>query len=137
MSDWVIPAPLSQPVPRRVKMTGRFIAGLLVLALVPGALIVIFIFGLLIPDHQRLMFEARGVGIDGKVLDLEPGHGTGRNSGPTIRYIYSPKELAGAPDPIVHGEIAIPLQDYRALRIGKPVPLVYDPLNPKHAALKS
>jgi hypothetical protein len=136
MRDWVIPAPLSQPVPRKVKMTGRTFTGILAFSFILCALIIIgAVLGR--PDQTLKMLEERGIEISGTVTALQHFHGTRRGSSAAIDYIYQPKELAGKPDRIVHVHSPISLQNYGTLRVGGAVPLIYDPLNPQSAELKS
>lgn len=136
MRDWVIPAPLSQPVPREVKMTGRTLTAILVFGFILCALIVMSVL-LGRPDRTLTMLEARGVEISGTVTALQYFPGTRRGSAASIDYIYQPKELAGRPDRIVHVNSPISMESYRTLRVGGTVPLIYDPLNPRRAELKS
>jgi hypothetical protein len=136
MRDWVIPAPLSQPVPRKVKMTGRTLTAILVFSLAPCALIIMSVL-LGHPDQTLKMLEARGIEISGTVTALQHFHSTRRGGAASIDYIYQPKELAGKPDRIVHVNSPISMQNYGTLRVGGTVPLIYDPLNPQSAELKS
>jgi hypothetical protein len=138
MRDWVVPAPLSQPVPRKVRMTGATFAALLLIPAFFSVPFIIFYFAAFVPAQQEKMLETQGVDIFGRVVGLPDPGGAGRGyHGPRVEFIYAPKELAGTPDRIVHGWNAVSEEEYETLRVGVVVPLVYDPARPEHALLKS
>lgn len=64
MRGWVIPAPLSQPVPRKVKMTGGRLTGVMMVGFGLCALIIMSAL-LGRPDQTLTILEARGVEIPG------------------------------------------------------------------------
>ena len=139
MSDWVVPAPLAQPAPRKVGMTGLWVGMMWLVGVLFSLPVVMLGAGILGEEYQLKTLETRGKDISGTVVALQPavtGRGRG-NHGPLVDYLYEPKELAGKPDHIIHGErVATPSQ-YRILRTGGTVPLVYDPKRPEEAELAS
>jgi len=82
--------------------------------------------------------DTRGVDIVGTVVGLTPGHPSRARGyhGPWGEFTFAPKERSEAPDSIVRIKLKISQGDYEALSVGKPVSLVYDPLDPENVVTK-
>ena len=136
--EWKLPWRLARPVPRKVKMTGQRLALTVMLA---GALclpFMLFADGVLVPERQKKALDARGIDIAGTVVGLTPGYPSHARGylGPWGEFTFTPKERVGLPNPIVHVRLKISQPEYQALRVGKPVSLVYDPLAPDNVVTK-
>jgi hypothetical protein len=138
MEDWVFPSPLARLVPRKVRMT-RQRMGLTVL-LAAGLCVPFMLFadGILVPEYRMNKLDARGIDIVGTVVGLTPGypsHARGYH-GPWGEFIFVPKELSKLAGPAARVKLKISQRDYEALSVGKPVSLVYDPLDPENVETK-
>jgi hypothetical protein len=139
MDDWIVPAPLARPVPRKVRMTRQRLVLTVFLMLSACSPFALFANGILIPAHQLTLLAARGTDIAGTVVGLTPGYPSRARGyhGPWGAFVYAPKEFRGQPDGTVHVNLKISPADYAALIVGRPVALVYDPLDPKYVEMKS
>ena len=139
MSDWVIPAPLTRPVPRKVAMSEQ---ALILTAVIVGVFGLLFIalIGISISGEFELRgLEKRGVEVSGTVVGLAPAvTGQGRNDhGPLLDYTYEPPEYALKPDRVIHAEKQVSQALFQTLTAGARIPLVYDPLHPEHSQMES
>jgi len=137
--DWSQPSLLTREPPRKVAMTGLWVGMMWLISILFGLPVIVFAAAILGEEHELKTLETRGVDISGTVVRLQPAV-TGRGRGdhvPLVGYSYEPKELAGKPDRVIHGERGAAPSEYRTLRPGGMIPLVYDPKHPEQAELKS
>jgi len=120
-------------------MTGLWVGLIWLVVIISSLPIIVIGAAILGSEREMKVLETRGRDISGAVVALHPAvTGRGRaDHGPEVDYSYEPKELADKPDHMIHSERVASPSEYRTLKIGGPVSLVYDPTHPEHSELGS
>lgn len=135
MPAWCLPAELQTPVPRPARITFRARWQLIGISLFFAILIVLPIV-LPGPDiWTRVELKWHGVDTSGQVTRLFVEHR--KNTLYHVAYRYTPPEAEAGVQPWgaleQFGEGTVTPEDYRALRLGAPLPVIYDPRDPARA----
>ena len=130
MSDWVIPAPLNKPAPRKIEMIPAMKWMIAVIVTVPMIFILIILAATVRKMHT---LEERSVDTLATIAKLvvDPQRHEHR-----VYYAYQPKEFAGRPYSTIHGDDTDVPQEFYRLKTGGAVWVVYDPKDPERSALK-
>ncbi len=135
MSTWTPPTHLCTPIPRKVGMSETWKGFLLVpiIFFVPLAMILIFFAA---GSRSTTELRKNGSEISAIITKLYVGHHSGRTSF-NVYYTYQPKELSRQPDSTASGQNAISELEYKPLKPGDLIAVIYDPKNPYRSSLRS
>jgi len=127
VTGWVLPRELDQPLPRRVELNGVMKGAGTVLTIVWLGLFGFLAMSVYASAHKAEILRSRGVATEAQVTSLHIEKS--RNSQAFyVDYQFSPASPTMRQD-VRHAVDPTDEADYRALRIGQSVPILYDPTN--------
>jgi hypothetical protein len=139
MADWVMPAALAQPMPRKVSMNGWSGVAVILIAILVGVTVSLMLAVTAVRSHKISVLEQRGVETTGHVSGVRITYG--RNSRSYIvDYNFEPVELSHQAVTFEGGESEVSADVYNAdlyfaVRDGRPVAVIYDPDMPDRSML--
>lgn len=135
MADWVMPAALSQPMPRKVSMNGC-LGGLFILfAMMAGMIVSLILVIAAASSHKTSVLEQRGVEITGNVFSRHIVQGKNNDQTYFIDYRFEPPELSHEAVVFEGDEVQVRASLYYAAGIGDPITVIYDPERPDRSML--
>jgi len=134
---WIPPLPLTQPIPRRVRMTGDWKFNIVVISIIFGVLEGFFIGYPLALRNEAILLHSRGREISAEITNKHATFQRGSGYAYSLDYRYAPPELSQSEEPNVWAATSASASDYDELSIGQMLPIVYDPLKPRSSLSKN
>jgi hypothetical protein len=135
VADWVMPAVLSQPMPRKVSMEGCLGGFFILFAIMAGMIVSLILVITAASSHKMSVLEQRGVEITGNVFSEHAVRGKNNSYSYFIDYRFDPPELSGQVVVFEGDEVQVRASQYYAKGIGDPIAVIYDPERPDRSML--
>jgi len=135
MADWVMPAALAQPMPRKVSMNGCFGGFFILFAMMAGMIVSLILVISGASAHKTFVLKQRGQEIMGNVVSERAVKEKNNTYSYFIDYRFEPPELSHQAVNFEGDEVKVRASLYYAAGIGDPIAVIYDPERPSRSML--
>ena len=135
MADWVMPAALAQPMPRKVSINGCLGGFFILFAMMAGMILSLILIIAVASSHKMSVLEQRGVEITGNVFSRHIVEGKNNSHAYFVEYRFEPPELSHQAVIFEGDEVQVSAALYYAVRVSGPIDVIYDPERPARSML--
>jgi hypothetical protein len=131
MNSWTSPAKLGTTLPRRAKMSMAIMLGMIVLQIVCIPIMSFSVAIIFVHSEKIALLQERGVAVSGDVIDKR----ITSDNHEKVYHIDYHYEINGESSGYQSETNVVPDTSYGSVKVGYPVPVVYDPMRPDRAML--